>query len=190
MTPQELVAAAQAGDRDAFAQLWATYRREMEGIAYARTGDHYLAEDIASEAFLRAWKNLPTFTWRGQGFPAWVGSIVRNIVIDYYKSCHYQRSWATDTTDEETWREVDLDRRNDPINVVAHAELAAALDEAIADLTPGQRAVIVRRFGAELSPTDTAAEVGLNLHAAKTMQHRATRALRRHPAIAALEVAA
>lgn len=189
MTPQELVTAAQAGDRDAFAQLWVMYRREAESAAYFRTRDHHLAEDIASEAFLRAWKNIGTFTWQGKGFPAWLGSIVRNLVVDYYKSSFYQRSYAVGI-DAEAFPEADPDRRTDPANAVAHAELAEALDTAIAELTPGQREVIRHRFGHAESLAQTAAGIGSNTFAVKTMQHRATQALRRHPAIQALEVAA
>lgn len=189
MTPQELVVAAQQGDRDAFGQLWNLYRAEVQRYVYRRTTDHHVAEDITSEAFLRAWARIGSFTWEGKGFPGWVITIARNLVVDHYKST-YQRHTYLDG-DSAEWRDPDTDRRNDPINAVVHAELAAALDVAVAQLLPGQREVILHRFGvADRSLAATADATGRPVTAVKMAQHRATTALRRHPAITALEVAA
>lgn len=190
MTPQQLAAAAQAGDRDAFAQLWNLYRTDIQGWVYARTHNHHLAEDITSEAFLRAWKSIDRFTWQAAGFPGWVATIARNLVADYYKSSHHQRSWPV-ATDDDVWRNPDTDRRNDPANIAIHADLSQALDVAIAQLRPSQREVILHRFGvAERSLAATADATGKPATAVKMTQRRAIVALRQHPAITALEVAA
>ena len=189
MTPQQLVAAAQSGDKDAFAQLWTLYRADIQGWTYAHTHNHHLAEDITSEAFLRAWKNLHRFTWQATGFPGWVATIARNLVADHYKSSHHQRSRPTDTGDD-LWQHPDTDRRGDPAGVTDHSDAAEALDAALATLTGPQRRVLALRFGADMPIADTANHLGVERGAVKAMQHRATTALRRHPAIVALGVAA
>lgn len=189
MTPQQLAAAAQAGNHDAFAQLWTLYRTDIQGWVYARTHNHHLAEDITSEAFLRAWKNIDRFTWQSAGFPGWVATIARNLVADYYKSAHYQRTWPTDTADD-LWQYPDADRRNNPAAVADHLGIADALDTALGTLTNRQRQIIALRFGAGLPIDAAAAHLGIDSGAVKSTQHRATQHLRRHPAVIALEVAA
>lgn len=185
MTPQELVGAAQLGDRDAFAQLWQMYRAEVYRVVYYRTYNHHTAEDLTSETFLRAWKGLGSFTWQGKGFVGWVVTIAQNIALDHQRSC---RQRLTVLHDE--FHDADADRRSDPEQVAQSVDLAVALDEALAGLSVDQRQVIALRFGAGRSLVDTARAMGRQVGAVKAAQHRATLALRKHPAIAALGVAA
>lgn len=185
MTPQQLADAAQRGDQDAFAQLWQMYRPEVYRVVYYRTRNHHTAEDLTSETFLRAWKGIGSFTWQGKGFGGWVITIARNITLDHHNSAHHRR-----TSLHDEFYDADTDRRADPEQVAQAADLAVALDEAIAELSADQRQVIALRFGAGQSLADTARAMDRKIGAVKAVQHRATLALRQHPAVTALEVAA
>lgn len=185
MTPQQLVDAAQQGDRDAFAQLWQMYRAEVYRVVYYRTYNHHTAEDLTSETFLRAWKSLASFTWQGKGFAGWVVTIARHVANDHHSNAHQRR-----TVLHNEFHDADSDRRSDPEQVAQSVDIAVAIDAAIAGLTADQRQVIALRFGAGRSLADTARAMGRQVGAIKAAQHRATVALRQHPAIAALEVAA
>ena len=83
LTESQLVARSQEGDKEAFGELVRRYQRLVVGIAYRMSGDASLAEDAAQDAFLRAWRQLSRFQYRGRGsFRAWLCRIVTNITTD------------------------------------------------------------------------------------------------------------
>ena len=61
MTEQELVRAAAGGDTEAFARLVRTYENKIYSLAFRMCGSADDAGDIAQEAFLAAWRGLPSF---------------------------------------------------------------------------------------------------------------------------------
>lgn len=65
MMVDELVRAAAGGDEDAFAQLVALHEKKVYNLALRMCGDPEDAWDAAQEAFLSAWRGLPSF--RGGG---------------------------------------------------------------------------------------------------------------------------
>lgn len=190
MSPQELVTAAQAGNHDAFAQLWKLYRTDIQAFVYRRIRDRHTAEDITSETFLRAWRGLPTFTWQGKGFRGWLITIAAHLVADHYNGAHERNSRPFDLRDDDEWQIPTRDRRTQPEHVVDQVAVAAALDAAIRTLTDTQREALAWRFGAGLRIAETAAVMGRGQRAVQSAQHKAVVALRRHPAVRALEVAA
>jgi RNA polymerase sigma factor (sigma-70 family) len=59
-TDAELVASALAGERAAFGEIVQRYQRLLCSIAYSATGQLSHSEDLAQEAFIEAWRRLPT----------------------------------------------------------------------------------------------------------------------------------
>src|SRR5512132_3757925 len=79
-----LVAAATAGDRQAFDELVRLYRVHVVRVARALLGGGPEAEDVAQEAFVRAWRSLNNF--RGDcSFRGWLQRIVVNCVITHHR---------------------------------------------------------------------------------------------------------
>lgn len=74
-----LVAAARSNPQS-FTVLYQRYLERIYRYCYARLGSRAAAEDAASEVFLKALSNLPTF--RGGSFPGWLFRIAHNVVID------------------------------------------------------------------------------------------------------------
>ncbi len=71
----ELVAAVQAGDREAFGRLYERYLPQVRGFVRRRVWDAGLVEDLTSETFLRALRRIDTLTERRADPGAWlVGS--------------------------------------------------------------------------------------------------------------------
>lgn len=66
-----LVAAAQAGDEEAFARLTQPYARELHLHCYRMLGSPLDAEDALQETLLRAWRHLGRFA-PGTAFRAWL----------------------------------------------------------------------------------------------------------------------
>jgi RNA polymerase sigma-70 factor, ECF subfamily len=76
-----LVRAARNGDREAFMQLVRVHQAGVRAFAHGLLGDRALAEDIAQEAFLRAWRGLEKF--RGEAaFATWLYAIARRVALD------------------------------------------------------------------------------------------------------------
>lgn len=78
MTDAQLVAMALAGDARAFGSLVTRYRDLAVSVAYAATGDVALAEDLAQEAFVVAWRRLTSLADRAR-FAPWLCGIVRHV---------------------------------------------------------------------------------------------------------------
>jgi RNA polymerase sigma-70 factor (ECF subfamily) len=58
------------------------FQRRVFGLALAVLRDPVLAEDIAQEAFLRAWRHGPSYDPRRGTVSAWLLRITRNLAID------------------------------------------------------------------------------------------------------------
>jgi RNA polymerase sigma-70 factor (ECF subfamily) len=77
----ELVRRAQAGDRDAFGKLYVRHAGNVRALIGATVPDRAAAEDIASETWVAAWKNVPRFQVDPDGrFGAWVAGIAKHRV--------------------------------------------------------------------------------------------------------------
>ncbi len=71
-----------AGDERAAAAFVQRHERRVFGIALAITADRTTAEDVAQEAFLRAWRHATVFDPRRAPATSWLSTITRNLSID------------------------------------------------------------------------------------------------------------
>jgi len=86
MGDEDLVLLAADGDAGAFAALYDRHSRAAYSLAYRMTGERHAAEDLAQEAFLRAWRSAGGYRPGRGSVRAWVLSIVRNRGIDQLRS--------------------------------------------------------------------------------------------------------
>ena len=174
----QLVTRAQAGDTDAFADLYAQYRDTVMRFLQYRVGSRHVAEDLAAEVWIRALRNIGRVQFMGRDFGAWLTTIARNIVNDHFKSGRVRLS--TPVEDMHTW---DLPAVDDPeaetVAAVQRSSAERLITEAMAQLTPEQKRVIELRFYDGLSTVETAAAMGKQVGAVKAAQTRACASLRR-----------
>ena len=169
---EALVALAQDGDREAFAQLYDAYVDSVFRYVLVRVADRALAEDLTSETFLRAMRRIDTFTWQGRDIAAWFVTIARNLVADHVKSARFR--FEVTTADMR-----DADEQVDaPDSKVLTRLRDERLVESIRGLRPEQAECITLRFIQGLSLAETARVLGRSEGAVKQLQLRATRALR------------
>ena len=78
------VLAAQAGDEEAFANLWREFQPGL--LRYLRMKAPTVAEDLAADIWLRVLRALPTFEGDEQGFRGWIYTTARNRLTDWYRN--------------------------------------------------------------------------------------------------------
>jgi RNA polymerase sigma-70 factor, ECF subfamily len=82
LAERETVAACQSGDRAAFDRLVERYQRDVYRLCYRYVGHHEDANDLAQEAFLRAWRSIGRF--RGDSaFSTWLYRIAVNACLNH-----------------------------------------------------------------------------------------------------------
>ncbi len=166
-----LVTLAQAGDGEAFGQLYDRYVDIVFRFIYYRVNDRGMAEDFTSETFLRALRRISTITYQGRDIGAWFITIARNIVLDHMKSARHRLEITTADTIEGK------ESSPSPEAAVLDALSSDRLMHAVKQLGDEQRDCVMLRFIQGFSVSETAAVMGKNDGAIKALQHRAVRKL-------------
>lgn len=174
MMADELVRAAAGGDEDAFAQLVALHEKKVYNLALRMCGDPEDAWDAAQEAFLSAWRGLPSF--RGEaGFSTWLYRLASNAAIDQLRRNRRQREEASlDAGEMDT-----PDQSPGPQEAAEGSELQRAVADGLASLSEDHRRILLLREYQELSYDEIAQTLDMDLGTVKSRISRARRALRK-----------
>ena len=133
--PQETraIAAIRGGDEGAYDYLVTKYLKRVVSVAWNIVRNAHDAEDLAQEAFVRAYRNLNRFR-EGEPFGPWIYRIVTNLALDVVK--HQSRFRHEEITGQEPAA------RRDLANLPAETnELAMRIDAALESLPEMQRVV-------------------------------------------------
>ena len=79
---EALLAGLATGDRDASAAFVRRFQRRVHGLARTIVSDSGTAEDVAQEAFVRAWRYAGSYDARRGSVLTWLLTIVRNVAVD------------------------------------------------------------------------------------------------------------
>jgi RNA polymerase sigma-70 factor (ECF subfamily) len=166
-----LVELARGGDSEAFGQLYDHYQGSVYRFVYYRTRSQTLAEDLTSETFLRALRNMSGFRWQGKDFGAWLMTIARNLCTDHFKAGRTRLEMTTE----------DMGQHDDSTEGPESAVLAGLTNEilltALKQLPDEQRDCLIMRFLQGMSIAETAAVLGRSDGAIKQLQLRGVRNL-------------
>lgn len=168
-----LVGAARDGDRQAFEHLVRATYADAYTLAYRLTADEDDARDVVQEAYLRAWRGLKRFRGEAQ-FSTWLYRITANCASTALSRRGRHRH--DELLDESPLADERPD--HDPQLMAESASLRAHLSDAILELPPLLRAVVVLRDVYDLPHDAIASELGISEAAAKVRLHRARRKLR------------
>lgn len=171
----ELVQHALAGSEHAFTLLVQRYQQAVFRVLLRMVGDPSLAEELAQEAFVKAYRALATFD-RQRKLSSWLFKIAHNTAIDHLRR-HRPDTVALESGEPDR---LDLlgrleDQARTPEEEATRGDLRQALEGAFAALEPIYREIMVLRFREGLAYEEIADVTGLNLGTVKTRIHRGRR---------------
>ncbi|ARP80856.1 RNA polymerase sigma factor RpoE [Bordetella genomosp. 9] len=175
----ELVARVQRGDKKAFDLLVLKYQRKIMRLLSRMIRDQAEIEDVAQEAFIKAYRALPQF--RGDSaFYTWLYRIAINTARNWLASNGRRPSApnAVENEDGETFNETDnLSDISTPESMVASREIAETVNAAIQGLPEELRTAIVLREIEGMSYEDIAQSMGCPIGTVRSRIFRAREAV-------------
>ena len=175
----ELVARVQRGERQAFDLLVLKYQRKIIRLLSRMIRDSSEVEDVAQEAFIKAYRALPQF--RGESaFYTWLYRIAINTGRNWLATNSRRPSTPSsyENEDGETFNETDnLTDNNTPESAMATREIAESVNRSIEDLPEDLRTAIVLREIEGMSYEDIAATMNCPIGTVRSRIFRAREAI-------------
>ncbi len=149
-----LIARVQGGDAEAYDALVARYLRRVIGIAFSIVRNPHDAEDLAQEAFVKAYQNIGRFR-AGASFGPWIGRIVTNLALDLTKHRTKFRHQSIEDTQPAA-------RRDDAELPALQRDTASRIDAALDELPEMQRIVARLHLIEEMEHAEIAEVTGIS----------------------------
>lgn len=174
-----LVQRAQGGDVAAFEALYRSHIGRIYALCLRMTGAEHEAEEMAQEAFIRAWEKLGSFRQQS-AFGSWLHRLAVNVVLVRWRSRRRRRDRVV------AWGDVSKPTDDGLEDVAARQERAPMpptgldmdLEKAIAELPAGARTVFVLHDIEGYRHREIAELTGLKEGTSKAQLHRARKLLR------------
>ena len=163
---RDLVEKARGGNLFAFEEIVRRHERRVYAVAFRILRRHDAADDVAQEAFVRAWRNLADFDLE-RPFAPWICRIAANLAVNEVRSPRAREEGLPEGHAESP------SVGESPLEGVLDAEARSLLDAAVAALPLEQRAVFTLRVYEEQSYKEIAEGLGIS---AGTVMSRLSRA--------------
>jgi len=163
----DLVKQCQAGNTEAFDQLVTRYRTRVFAMIYNMVHNEQDAWDLAQDSFVKAWKSIGRFRGRSS-FYTWIYRIVMNVTIDWLRKKQVKGAGA-EFNDAIQLKEIEPASRTvpkaDPLphERMDQSEIRARIDNAIAQISPEHRAVILMKEIEEMQYHEIAEALGCSI---------------------------
>lgn len=159
-------------DPQSIAAIYDHYFPGIYRFVRYRLGDDQLAEDIASDTFVRLLEAVKNGRAPRTNLRGWLTATASHLIADYLRRAYRQPTQALsdDLHDFAASLTEEVERRQQDVSV----------RKALAQLTPEQQNVLALRFGSGYSLEETATVMQKNINAVKALQFRALAALQRN----------
>jgi len=167
----ELLTIRQAieGDEAALRALWTRHAPHIDLVVRRLVGqDHDLAADIAQEVWIQIFRALPSYRGDSQ-FGTWAHRIAVNRTLNALRKTRRIASVESEIEEDSASVELDTDR----------SFLAASIEEAMAKLSPGARAVFVLHDVEGFTHEEIARDLGITAGGSKSQLFKARAKLRK-----------
>jgi RNA polymerase sigma-70 factor (ECF subfamily) len=163
----ELVRQCQTGHPEAFDELVTRYRTRIFAMIYNMVHNEADAWDLAQESFVKAWRSIKRFRGRSS-FYTWIYRIVMNVTIDWLRKKQIKGA-GVEFDESVQIKEIDPTSRTvpkaDPLphTRMERSEIRARIDEAIKQLSPDHRAVVLMKEIEEMQYHEIAEALGCSI---------------------------
>jgi len=163
----ELVRQCQTGSAEAFDELVTRYRTRVFAMIYNMVHNEQDAWDLAQDSFVKAWRSIKRFRGRSS-FYTWIYRIVINVTIDWLRKKQIKGA-GVEFDEAIQLTQIDPASRTAPkADPLPHArmersEIRARIDEAIKQLSPDHRAVILMKEIEEMQYHEIAETLGCSI---------------------------
>lgn len=177
---KRLIKDVKKGDQQAFAEIVELYKDKVYQISYRMVGNFHEAQDIAQEAFLRAFMNIETYDMNRK-FSTWLFRIVTNLSIDRLrkKKPDFYLDQEISGTEGLTLSSQIAAAEDLPEDLVITNELQDWIQGEILKLPPKYRSAIILKYIEDLSLKEISEVLDLPVATVKTRIHRGREALRK-----------
>jgi RNA polymerase sigma-70 factor, ECF subfamily len=172
---QELILRACHGDEEAFRQIFERFARPVMSFLYDMVGRRELAEDLAQETFVRAYRSLKTLRDPAK-LSTWLFGIARNVARESLRG--RQREGLKVELDDDQVPELE-DDEIPPDGRLLNRELHQVIHRALSILDDDKRIVFTLKVLHEHSYEEIAQITGFSIPKLKTDLHRARAEMRR-----------
>ena len=169
-----LLASFAVGDPEAGAVFVQRYQRRVFGLARSIVDDRVLAEDLAQEAFVRAWRHASSYDPRRGSVESWLLTIARNVALDARRS---RRNGAGGDRIVDHVEQL-LARDGDPASTAEQREDLQRLVLALRQVPAAQRRALVLAAIGGWTAREVSTREGIPLGTAKTRIRSGLLALR------------
>ncbi len=160
-----LVQEALKGEEEAFIHLYQQNVSQLYRFVYSKVNNQQDAEDLTSETFYQALKNLTNFSGKST-FKNWLYGIAKHLILAKYRERYSQ-------TTLELNENAAFEERNNSEDPAEDQGKIRLLDALLSELPPNYRSVLELRFLKGYTIIETADAMGITEENAKVLQHRA-----------------
>ena len=155
------------GDASSLEALYDRYVRQCFGLALRLLNNHQLAEEVVQEVFTKLWSRPDSYSAHKGKFISWLLSLVHHRCIDELRRRSNNEARLEDPV-TGSLLDTELDPAPDPSDQVALREEQVAVREALGQLAPNQREVLLLAYFGGLSQSQIASRLKQPLGTVKT----------------------
>lgn len=169
MDMKELSTRSKMGDVEAYGRLVESCQARLRANIAARLGDPHMAEDIAQQAFVTAWRRLDKFDASREFYP-WVWGIARNLVLKHRTSLGRERAALEDIYESAGFLAGSWDR--------VSGDVLEALEHCLEKVSARMKEFMKLRYGLGLDLNTLASRMKVTYGSARVFHVRLLQRLR------------
>ena len=158
--------------RKSVEELYTEFGTKIRAYVFSRIKDHYDAEDIVSQVFLKLTENIGEYDAAKASYSTWIYTISQNTVRDYFRK--HQKNENCELPDDLPLPDLHADVENK----LLQQETLDTLAEALQRLPERERDIIILRFYHDLPAKEVAEKVGVSYANVRYLQTIAIKKLR------------
>ena len=165
------------GEEEAFSLLVQKYQKKIHALAWRKTGDYHIAEDITQETFLKVYKNLSTLKNHKQ-FDGWIYTITDRLCINWILRSKTPFQSIEDTPVEEIEKAyyIHYNSKQRETDVTVHKR--AIVKKLLARLPESERTVLTLFYLGEMTAQEISRFLGVSVNTIKSRLRRARNRLK------------